>query len=89
MARYSVVLPRHWLPAPGSSFRSARKILKSPRMAHPTKTISWKAESKNGAYYLGMVEYAIDVLGFELRVRSAADGEINGNGTVRLEACRG
>ena len=40
---------------------------------------------KERTYYLGMVEYAIDVLGFELRVRSAADGaEINGNGTVRL-----
>jgi iron(III) transport system ATP-binding protein len=37
-------------------------------------------------HYLGMVEYAIDVRGFELRVRSAADGvEINGNGTVRLK----
>lgn len=36
--------------------------------------------------YLGMVEYAIDVRGFELRVRSAADGvEINGNGTVRVQ----
>ena len=33
-----------------------------------------------------MVEYAIDVRGFELRVRSAADGaEINGNGTVRVQ----
>ena len=38
---------------------------------------------KERTYYLGMVEYAIDVLGFELRVRSAADGEINGNGSVR------
>ena len=45
---------------------------------------------KERTYYLGMVEYAIDVRGFELRVRSAADGvEINGNGTVRLQACRG
>jgi iron(III) transport system ATP-binding protein len=40
---------------------------------------------KERTYYLGMVEYAIDVLGFELRVRSAADGEINGNGSVRLK----
>jgi ABC-type Fe3+/spermidine/putrescine transport system ATPase subunit len=41
---------------------------------------------KERTYYLGMVEYAIDVRGFELRVRSAADGaEINGNGTVRLK----
>jgi iron(III) transport system ATP-binding protein len=40
---------------------------------------------KERSYYMGMVEYAIDVLGFELRVRSAADGaEINGDGTVRL-----
>jgi iron(III) transport system ATP-binding protein len=36
--------------------------------------------------YLGMVEYAIDVRGFELHVRSAADGaEINGNGSVRVQ----
>jgi ABC-type Fe3+/spermidine/putrescine transport system ATPase subunit len=41
---------------------------------------------KERSYYMGMVEYAIDVLGFELRVRSAADGaEINGNGAVRLK----
>ena len=48
LARYFVVLPRHWLPAPRSSFPSARRTLKSPRKAHPTKTICWKAESKNG-----------------------------------------
>jgi len=40
---------------------------------------------KERTYYLGMVEYAIDVLGFELRVRSAADGQINSNGSVRLK----
>jgi hypothetical protein len=35
---------------------------------------------------MGMVEYTIEVRGFELRVRSAVDGaEINGNGTVRLK----
>jgi iron(III) transport system ATP-binding protein len=41
---------------------------------------------KERSYYMGIVEYAVEVRGLELRVRSAADGaEINGNGDVRLK----
>ena len=40
---------------------------------------------KECSYYLGLVEYTIDVRGHQLKVRSVADGaEINGNSAVRL-----
>jgi iron(III) transport system ATP-binding protein len=52
----------------------------------PAENNVLEGKVKERTYYLGMVEYTIDVLGFELRVRSAADGaEINGNGTVRVK----
>ena len=40
---------------------------------------------KERSYYMGLVEYMIDVRGRELKVRAAADGaDINGNSAVRL-----
>jgi iron(III) transport system ATP-binding protein len=40
---------------------------------------------KERSYYMGLVEYTIDVRGRELKVRAAADSaDINGNSTVRL-----
>jgi iron(III) transport system ATP-binding protein len=40
---------------------------------------------KERSYYMGLVEYTIDVRGRELKVRAAADSaEINGNSAVRL-----
>jgi len=59
--------------------------IKIAKECAPDENNILEGQVKERTYYLGMVEYAIDVLGFELRVRSAADGaEINGNGTVRL-----
>lgn len=40
---------------------------------------------KERSYYMGLVEYTIEVRGRELKVRAAADSaDINGNSTVRL-----
>src|SRR5262245_34405279 len=40
---------------------------------------------KERSYYMGLVEYTIDVRGHELKVRAAADGvDINGNSAVHL-----
>lgn len=60
--------------------------IKIARESAPDENNILEGKVKERIHYLGMVEYAIDVLGFELRVRSAADGaEINGNETVRLK----
>ena len=41
---------------------------------------------KERSYYMGLIEYTIDVRGHELKVRAAADGaDINGNSAVRLK----
>jgi iron(III) transport system ATP-binding protein len=60
--------------------------IKIAKESAPDENNILEGKVKERIHYLGMVEYAIDVLGFELRVRSAADGaEINGDGTVRLK----
>ena len=60
--------------------------IKIARESAPGENNILEGKVKERTYYLGMVEYAIDVFGFELRVRSAADGAgINGDGTVRLK----
>jgi iron(III) transport system ATP-binding protein len=59
--------------------------IKIAKESAPGENNILEGKVKERTYYLGMVEYSIDVRGFELRVRSAAEGaEINGNGTVRL-----
>ena len=88
--RYCVVLPRDWLPGSQVVISVRPENIKIANESAPDENNILEGRVKERTYYLGMVEYAIDVLGFELRVRSAADGaEINGNGTVRLQACRG
>jgi iron(III) transport system ATP-binding protein len=60
--------------------------IKITKESTPGETNILEGRVKERTCYMGMVDYAIDVLGVELRVRAAADGaEINGNGTVRLK----
>jgi iron(III) transport system ATP-binding protein len=60
--------------------------IKITKEIEPGETNILEGRVKERTCYMGMVDYAIDVLGVELRVRAAVDGtEINGNGTVRLK----
>jgi ABC-type Fe3+/spermidine/putrescine transport system ATPase subunit len=60
--------------------------IKITKEVEPGETNILEGRVKERTCYMGMVDYAIDVLGVELRVRAAVDGnEINGNGTVRLK----
>ena len=59
--------------------------IKVARETRPDEHNWFEGRVKERSYYMGMVEYTIDVRGCELRARSAADGaELNGDGTVRL-----
>jgi iron(III) transport system ATP-binding protein len=60
--------------------------IKLAREIRPEDADSIDGRIKERSYYMGLVEYTIDVRGHELKVRSAADSiEINGESAVRLK----
>jgi ABC-type Fe3+/spermidine/putrescine transport system ATPase subunit len=60
--------------------------IKFAREGRPEDANAIDGRIKERSYYMGLVEYTVDVRGHELKVRSAADSaEINGDSTVRLK----
>ncbi|HEX2930597.1 MAG TPA: TOBE domain-containing protein, partial [Candidatus Binatia bacterium] len=60
--------------------------IKLARERPPDDANSINGRIKERSYYMGLVEYTIDVRGYELKVRSSADGaEINGDSAVCLK----
>ena len=60
--------------------------IKLARASRPEESNSIDGRIKERSYYMGLVEYTIDVRGHDLKVRSAADGaEINGDSAVCLK----
>jgi iron(III) transport system ATP-binding protein len=59
--------------------------IKLAKENRPEETNSIDGRIKERNYYMGLVEYTIDVRGHELKVRAAADGaDVNGHSAVRL-----